>query len=139
MAYATYFQMVPETASRYLRPALSEWLFAVPCLPSRRNLRALRRQEIIMKNPSNRLKFTQSLFALAIPFLALLLPGCGKQAASPAPQPSAVANEQSLPVTKPPLPPETKPPNLAATNSAMRVLVFRNVRSWNRDPDFEDF
>jgi RNA polymerase sigma factor (sigma-70 family) len=36
---------------------------------------------------------------------------------------------------------ETKPPAIsatAATNASQTILVFRSVRSWNRDPDFEE-
>src|SRR5262245_39009653 len=74
---------------------------------------------------------------------ALSVLGCGKQTSSnpPAAGPPA-PGAQSATETKPPGAAVTKgaaaAPTAAKPESSRHVLVFRNVRSWNRKRDFEE-
>ena len=71
------------------------------------------------------------------------LPAC-KQSAGPAPANVAPsAKEPAAPQVKSTSPDDSKAAALTAPNSSSQVssrqvLVFRNVRSWNRRPDFEE-
>jgi hypothetical protein len=81
--------------------------------------------------------------ALVIPALAFVLNACNKPAG---PQPVTVTPVTVTPATKDDNASEAKPGATAdskaivpaATNSSRQVLVFRNVRSWNRKMDFEE-
>src|SRR5438132_13707169 len=79
-------------------------------------------------------------FILTLSFSAILVMGlgCKKQAASePVPTPP-ISKQQSSQEAKPAPASETKTVPTPATNSAIKALVFRNIRSWNREQDFED-
>jgi hypothetical protein len=83
-----------------------------------------------------------SFFAVAIQIMALSMTGCKKPVASEAAKTSSASNTPlvatpQVPEAKPP-PPTSTPPVVGTTNSPIKVLVFRNVRSWNRKIDFED-
>ena len=80
---------------------------------------------------------------IAIGVLALGITGCNKPAATePATAPSAgKAQAQTPPGTKPSTPAEPKAPAVAIPTVAVassNVLIFRNVRSWRRQVDFEE-
>src|SRR5882672_3389851 len=78
------------------------------------------------------------LFMLAIQALAFSFTGCKKPALSEPDKPPIASKEQNAPVAVPAAPAPSQIPAVATTNSPLEVLVFRNVRSWNRKPDFEE-
>ena len=75
---------------------------------------------------------------LATGVLAVGITACNKPAArEPATPPSAAkAPAQAAPETKPARAPEPKAPAVAGAST--NVLIFRNVRSWRRQVDFEE-
>ena len=78
------------------------------------------------------------LVALLIPALAGLLPACRKPAGGEPASVPPVAKGRSTNEVKPGVALEPKAPASTVTNSSRQVLVFRNVRSWNRKADFEE-
>ncbi len=76
--------------------------------------------------------------ALVLSVVIVLSPGCKKPAASAPAGAPPIPKEQSAPEKKAALPLEAKAAASTSTNSSRQVLVFRNVRSWNRKTDFEE-
>jgi hypothetical protein len=76
--------------------------------------------------------------ALIVIALSLLPTAC-KESAGPKPAgaPAAVKSEKQ-PATLSPAKKETTATPPASTNAPRQVLIFRNVRSWNRKMDFEE-
>jgi hypothetical protein len=78
------------------------------------------------------------LLTLLIPALALGLAGCKKPADSAQPAVPPAPAERKAAEAKPAIAADAKAPALAASNASPRFLVFRNVRSWRRQLDFEE-
>ena len=81
---------------------------------------------------------TGLFLALVLPAFVVLFPGCKKPAGSAPASVPPISKEQSSQEVKAALPLESKASASTETNSSRRVLVFRNVRSWNRKTDFEE-
>ena len=78
---------------------------------------------------------------LAIGFLALSVTACNKPNAPEPPAAPSTTRAQSPPEAKPTAVPEAKAPGVAAPATqgvSTNVLIFRNVRSWRRQVDFEE-
>ena len=83
------------------------------------------------------------LVLIAIGVAAFGITACNKPAATePAAPPSAAKSQaQTAPETKPAMPAEPKAPALTTptvAGASTNVLIFRNVRSWRRQVDFEE-
>ena len=80
------------------------------------------------------------VLALAGSTLAFSLTGCNKPAGSQPPAVSTASKDSKQEVSSEIKPAVTADSKTAVTsaNPAAQVLVFRNVRSWRRDPDFEE-